>query len=119
MGYPDTTQDVDLYVEKSLENGQAIVTALTEIGFDISDEERDQIVRGKDFIQLKNGPYDVDLIFAPDGIERFEDAWRRRVEIEGFMVCSLDDIIRSKKAANREKDRESLARLESFRDYLR
>lgn len=118
MGYPDTTQDVDLYVDKSPENGSAIVAAMLELGFQLTDDERAQIVRGKDFIQLKNGPYDVDLIFAPDGIERFEDAWRRRVEIEGFMVCSLDDIIRSKRAANREKDRESLARLESFRDYL-
>ena len=35
------------------------------------------------------------------------------------MVCNIDDIINSKRAANREKDRESLARLESFRDYLR
>jgi hypothetical protein len=51
--------------------------------------------------------------------ERFDDAWKRRVEIAGFHVCSIDDIIRSKRAANREKDRESLARLESFRDYLK
>jgi hypothetical protein len=28
-------------------------------------------------VQLKNGPFDLDLIFAPDGIDRFEDAWRR------------------------------------------
>lgn len=47
-----------------------------------------------------------------------DDAWKRRVEVAGFQVCSIDDIIRSKRAANREKDRESLVRLESFRDYL-
>ena len=68
-------------------------------------------------MQLKNGPFDLDLIFAPDGIERFEDAWRRRVEVEGFMVCHPDDIIGSKEAANRRKDRESLERLRAFRDY--
>lgn len=82
-------------------------------------EDESQVVRGKDFIQLKNGPFDLDLIFAPDGIETFDDAWQRRVEVEGFHVCAIDDIINSKRAANREKDRESLARLESFRDYLR
>ena len=54
-----------------------------------------------------------------DGIERFQDAWARRIEVEGFMVCAIDDIINSKRAADREKDRESLARLESFREYLR
>ena len=70
-----------------------------------------------DFIQLKNGPFDLDLIFAPDGIERFADAWQRRVMVEGFPVCHPDDIIASKVAANRAKDRESIDRLRSFRDY--
>lgn len=76
-----------------------------------------QIEAGKDFVQLKNGPFDLDLVFAPDGIERFEDAWRRRVEVEGFAVCHIDDIIASKEATGRVKDRESLPRLRSFREY--
>jgi hypothetical protein len=37
--------------------------------------------------------------------------------VEGFPVCHPDDIIASKVAANRTKDRESLDRLRSFRDY--
>jgi len=61
-------------------------------------------------VQLKNGPFDLDLVFAPDGIERFEDAWQRRIDVEGFSVCHPDDII----AANRE----SLPRLRAFREYL-
>ncbi len=56
-------------------------------------------------------------MFAPDGIETFTDAWNRRVEVEGFPVCHPDDIIASKEATNRQKDRESLPRLRSFRDY--
>ncbi len=51
------------------------------------------------------------MVFAPDGIERFEDAWARRVEVEGFPVCHPDDIIASK------EDRETLPRLRAFRDY--
>lgn len=119
LGYPDTTQDADVYVEKSDANGDRLVAALLELRFDLTPAEQAEVRRGKDFIQLKNGPFDLDLVFAPDGIERFSDAWSRRREVEGFMVCSIDDIIASKRAANREKDRESLARLESFRDYLR
>jgi hypothetical protein len=34
-----------------------------------------------------------------------------------FPVCHPDDIIASKVAANRPKDRESLPRLRAFRDY--
>jgi hypothetical protein len=117
LGFPDTTQDADLFVERTIENGRALITALRELGFALNDEEARDIERGKDFIQLKNGPFDLDLIFAPDGIERFQDAWNRRIENEGFPVCHLDDIIASKVAAHRKKDQESLPRLISFRDY--
>jgi len=119
LGFPDTTQDAVLFVDKSTANGMALVAALREIGFNLDDDQALQIRGGKDFVQLKNGPFDLDLVFAPDGIERFDDAWARRVEIEGFPVCHIDDIIASKVAANRQKDRESLPRLEAFRLYLR
>ena len=117
LGYPDTTQDADLFVEKSPQNGTAIVEALRELGFELAEDQVTEIVRGKDFVQIKSGPFDLDLIFAPDGIERFDDAWNRRVDVEGFPVCHPDDIIASKAAANRAKDRESLPRLRAFRDY--
>src|SRR4051812_49306297 len=117
LGFPDTTQDADLFIEKSPENGDAVVRALRDLGFAMTDAQAEEIRRGKDFVQLKNGPFDLDLIFAPDGIETFDDAWRRHVEVEGFPVCHPDDIIASKRAANRVKDRESLPRLIAFREY--
>ncbi len=117
LGFPDTTQDADLFVERSPVNGTALVESLRELGFSLSREQADEIVRGKDFVQLKNGPFDLDLVFAPDGIEKFEDAWHRRIDVEGFPVCHIDDIIASKAATNRQKDRESLPRLRSFREY--
>ena len=117
LGFPDTTQDVDLFPKKTRENGQAIIAALTELGFTISESQAAEIERGKDFVELKSGPFDIDLVFAPDGIERFEDAWKRHVEVEGFPVCHLDDIIASKMAAKRKKDQESLPRLMSFRNF--
>lgn len=117
LGFPDTTQDADLFVDRDEENGRALVAALLELGFALTREQAAEIERGKDFVQLKNGPFDLDLVFAPDGIERFEDAWSRHVDVEGFPVCHPDDIIASKQAAHREKDRESLPRLRAFRDY--
>jgi len=121
LGFPDTTQDADLFVEKGLENGRALVRALRELGFLLTAEQATEIESGKDFVQLKNGPFDLDLVFvfAPDGIKGFPDAWARHVEVEGFPVCHIDDIIASKAATNRQKDRESLPRLRSFRDWLR
>ena len=119
LGYPDTTQDADIFVEQSTANGRSLVAALKELGFDLSPQDVADIERGKDFVQLKNGPFDLDLVFAPDGIESFADAFGRRVVVNNFPVCHIDDIIASKRAANRAKDRESLTRLEQFREYLR
>jgi hypothetical protein len=119
LGFPDTTQDADLYVEKSPVNCQSTVEALRDLGFPLTNEQALEIARGKDFVQLRSGPFDLDLIFAPDGIEQFNEAWRRHVDVAGFPVCSIDDIIASKEATGRAKDRESLPRLRAFRDYLR
>jgi hypothetical protein len=42
------------------------------------------------------------------------------VEAGRFPIASLDDIIASKRAAGREKDRSDVRRLEQFKDeYLR
>ena len=119
LGYSDTTQDVHLFVEKHAENCEKLVAALADLGFRISGQQAEEVRRGRDFIQLRNGPFDLDVVFAPDGIERFEDAWKRHVEVHGFPVCNIDDIIASKEAANRQRDRESLPRLLGFRDWLK
>jgi len=117
LGYPDTTQDAGIFLEKAEQNALAATVALRDLGFALTEAQAEEIRRGKVFVQLKNGPFDLDLVFAPDGIETFEEAWARHVEVEGFPVCHPDDIIRSKEAANRVKDRESLPRLRAFRDY--
>src|SRR5882672_11039628 len=75
LGFPDTTQDADIFIEKTAANGRAAVMALRELGFALTDTQAAEIEKGKDFVQLKNGPFDLDLVFAPDGIETFEEAW--------------------------------------------
>ena len=115
LGYPGTTQDVDIFPARSRANGRRIVAALNKIGFDINSELEREIISGKDFVQIKTGPFDVDLVFAPDGIRSFTEA-RSRGVIEGiFRVANLRDIIASKRASGRQKDRIELPLLESFR----
>ena len=115
LGYPGVTQDVDLFVEKSEANGRRIVAALEKLGFSLDASLRDDIVRGRDFVQIKSGPFDLDLVFAPDGIASFAEARQRRIVHEEFPVASLDDIIASKRASGREKDLIELPLLERFR----
>ena len=64
---------------------------------------------------------DLDLAFLPSGTQGYPDLKRDAVEIEAadgvrILVASLADVIRSKEAANREKDRTALPRLRRLRD---
>jgi hypothetical protein len=49
LGFPDTTQDADLFVERSPQNGQAPVVGLCELGFRLTDSQTTEILSGKDF----------------------------------------------------------------------
>ena len=115
LGYPAATQDVDLFPEKSVENGQKLVAALRELEFEISDQLSENIIKGVDFVQLKSGPFDLDLVFAPDGIDSFSEAKKRMILLDGFPIANIRDIIASKKASGREKDLLDLPLLEDFR----
>ena len=116
LGYPRTTQDVDVYPRKDPKNGQRIVEALNDLGFSLNPTVSDEIVRGKDFVQLKSGPFDIDLVFAPDGIESYEDAKSRIDTSTGFPVLNIRDIIASKRSAGRPRDVVELPLLEAFRE---
>ncbi len=94
--------------------------ALRSLGFDLDAASTVSILTGSEIILLKGGPFALDLIHAPDGIESFESAKSRRVLAGRFPVASLDDIIASKKATGREKDLSDVKRLEQFRsEYMR
>ena len=116
LGYPSTTQDVDVYPRKDQENGRRIVAALREINFTLDPVLEQEIIRGKDFVQINSGPFDIDLVFAPDGIDSYDEAKSRMDTSTGFPVLNIRDIIASKRAARRAKDAVELPLLEAFRE---
>lgn len=63
---------------------------------------------------------DLDLVFKPTGTQGFGDLKRDAISIDAagvsILVASLADIIRSKAAADREKDRRVLPRLRALLD---
>ena len=115
LGYPASTQDVELFLPKDRQNGARMVRALRSIGFVIPRAIQKKILDGADFVQIKRGPFDLDLVHAPDGIASFAEARERAIIQDGFPVANLRDIIASKRASNREKDLADLLLLEEFR----
>lgn len=94
--------------------------ALRSLGFDLDPALTVAILTGSEIVLMKGGPFALDLIHSPDGIESFEAAKARSV-VEGgkFPVAALDDIIASKRATGREKDVSDVRRLEEFRsEYM-
>ena len=118
-GLPETAQKADVFLQKTAANGAATVSALKELGFDLTAGQSNDIRRGKDVVEIKNGPFDIDLFFALNGMGRFEAAWSHGVDIDGFPVSSIDDIIAGNQASEGDRDRETLARLRAFLDRLR
>jgi hypothetical protein len=68
---------------------------------------------------------EMDLTFAPAGSAGDFEGWKKGATLEviddglSVLVASLDDIIDSKRAANRPKDQMALPYLESLRDEIR
>jgi hypothetical protein len=121
LGYPETTQDVDIFLPRSRDNAERVLRALRALGFELDPALTISILTGSEIVLMKSGPFALDLIHAPDGIESFEAAKSRRVMEDGrFPVASLEDIIASKRATGREKDIADVRRLEQFRsEYQR
>ena len=66
---------------------------------------------------------DLDVTFCPSGTSGFADLKRDAIDIEAadrlhILVASLADVVRSKEAAGREKDRLALPRLRRLLDRL-
>jgi hypothetical protein len=115
LGFPFVTQDVDVFADRTPENGRRIVRALKKVGFALGTDLEKALIAGNDFVQIKAEPFDLDVIFAPDGISSFADAKSRAIVLEGFRIANLRDIIASKRACGREKDLLDLEYLERFR----
>jgi len=116
LGYPAATQDVDIFPRKSAENGWKMIDALRELEFEIDQRTEENIIAGWDLVQINQGPFDLDLVFAPDGIENFDKARERMIVVDGFPVAHIRDIIASKRASGRQKDLNDLPLLEDFRE---
>lgn len=55
LGYSDTTQDADLYLDKQGENCEKLVAALLELGFRLTQKEQEEIGGAKTLFRSAMG----------------------------------------------------------------
>jgi hypothetical protein len=132
LGSPLPTEDIDVLPDRTQENLERLARALSRMNAMIR-TEGEAVPARIDAAFLANMPFMlnlvtdfgiVDLAFEPSGpLGGFQD-WNKDASSEEvsdglvIRVASLDDIIASKRAANREKDLRALPYLESLRDVL-
>lgn len=117
-GYPRLTEDLDLYVRPTTDNGARIVAALDGFGFGSLGLTKEDFTAHDRVIQLGRAPNRVDLLTRLWGVE-FDEAWSRRVDgtLDDVPVAmlALTDLIRNKRATGRPQDLADVAALEALR----
>ena len=108
---PRYTKDIDVLVENSIENARRILKALHEFGFGSLPLSEQDFTEPGQIIQLGYEPVRIDLITSIKGID-FQEIWENRSlgkfgEQQVFFI-GINDLIASKKIANRSQDRADL-----------
>jgi len=120
-GFPRITWDADITPTRDAENLERLASALRELDARIfTDREPDGVpfdcsatmLARADVWNLITRAGRLDLAFAPSGTTGFPDLAANAVQFELYgnpvLVARLEDIIRSKEAANRPKDRQDI-----------
>jgi len=115
-GYSRHTLDIDLWIEKSVENAEKIQKAFADfpIPYEIT---IDELNRENFVLQIGIEPMRIDVLTDIDGVD-FSEAWSRKTNNslfgEDIHFISLHDLIRNKTATSRPKDKYDVLELEKL-----
>jgi hypothetical protein len=119
-GSPFLTSDIDVVPRRRQDNLARLSAALTELDAKVRAEGVDPLPFAHSAESLADARIwnlttkygDLDITFEPSGTRGFDDLRRDAVEIDlrgtKILIASLADIVRSKGAAGRDKDRRAL-----------
>lgn len=131
-GSAHVTTDVDVVPEEAVRNLERLSSALKELDARIRvagepdgvpfDHTAESLARVRVW-NLQTSKGDLDIAFQPSGTRGYDDLHRdvvlMRVRGVDVPVASLADVIRSKEAAGRERDRAVLPGLRELLDRLK
>ena len=127
-GYIYHTLDLDIWYKPSKENVEKIYNIIKKLGYDVSDLQKEDLliidIRPTPIWNREKGSLDkIDFMSGVKGGLSFEDALERCEKLTigelKVNVLSYRDLKITKKAANRNKDREHLLYLEKIKKYER
>jgi len=108
-GYSRVTLDTDIFIEPAENNAKRALSALKKFGYDVSDITVEDLLSKK--LLIRQYSVETDIHPFVTGLT-FDEVWKNKKtgKIGNLSVhfASLDDIIKMKKAAGRDKDKEDL-----------
>ena len=115
-GYSRYTLDIDLWIEKSIENAEKIQKVFNDfpVPYEITVDElnTDNLV-----LQIGIEPMRIDILTDIDGVD-FSEAWSNKTNNslfgEEINFISMNDLIKNKTATNRTKDKYDVIELEKI-----
>jgi predicted nucleotidyltransferase len=111
---PRYTKDLDLWIEPTEPNAHNLLIALAQFGAPTEDITPDDFTEPDVFFQIGVEPVRVDIMTSVLGLD-FVPAWERKTIVdfggESAPVLCREDVLKSKVAANRGRDRRDAKRL--------
>lgn len=128
-GSPLRTNDADVCPNRERDNLERLADALTDLDARLFTADGPveftcdaEFLERVQILTLATSAGRLDVSFRPTGVDGYAELVEHAVDyaIEGVVVptAALDDVIRSKRAADREKDRAALPTLEALREAL-
>lgn len=115
---PRYTKDLDIWVDRSAANAQALFEALARFGAPLKGLKPTDFTEPEVFYQIGIEPVRIDILTSVSGLE-FESTWERRliVDFDGERVGVLarEDLLLSKRAAGRPRDRKHVRSVQKTR----
>lgn len=106
-GYPRLTQDMDVWVEMSVENTRRILKSLERFGFPPGVAEESLFLQPGNIVRFGFPPNRIEILNQISGVD-FADCIRRKelADFDGLTVpvIAVEDLIRNKRASGRHKD---------------
>lgn len=111
---PRYTKDIDIWVEPSAANAEAVWHALVAFGAPTSELSPADLARPGMVVQIGVAPNRIDIVTSIEGVG-FDEAWSRRADSRHgdvpIYVIGREDFIRNKLALGRPQDLIDVERL--------
>lgn len=106
-GYPRTTKDLDVCINKTEENANRIIKILNDFGFGSLNFKIEDFLKDNIIAQLGYAPVRIDILNDLNGID-FNEAYKNKrvVNMNGIPVSFIgfNELILNKERAGRDQD---------------